>query len=646
MVIKFIDTERNNMGGICGFIGIKNANDKTILKKMYQAISHRGHRSKFFVDKISSLCAASWNNEAGIYVNENEDVVTAFEGEILNYNELKNQYNSHHEFNSSNDGELITHLYEDHGIGCVKLLRGYFAFVIIDKSNGNSYLVRDRAGKSTLYYTFCRNDTLVFGSEIKSILQFPEVNRVVDKKAMNLFFLYNHVPIPYTLFKNIRKMPPAHIMKYSQNKNKSSIFFDEYWKVNYEPRYLDEDYWSKILYENLKDSIRSNITKAGDPIGIFLSGGLDSSILSSIASKIVKTPIKSFTIAYEEENFNEPYAKIVADYLGIEYNEITFRPKDLIKIFPRLVQIYDEPVPSPFITLPTYALFRNAFRKAENIFTGDGGALFWGFTIFYDWLNLTRFSTNIPRIIRRSIINLIDLQNIDLILGTPLIVLSSVMKASLLPENLRPLMIWRVFNEENIGKLVKFNSYKKGKILLPDSNYSSPADKLSRFKEDNLTRMYYANSLMSPTSGAGLTRLEYLSSNFSARLKVPYYDHKLVEVAATIPPSLKQPSRNEGKYIIRKMASKYKLLPKDVIKQSKRGLGDKAFDTWFIGELREYLVQMLLEETPSLLDKSYIKKLCKNAFAGKLYDKRSSRRLLAIITFNLWHKEYIENEKT
>jgi asparagine synthase (glutamine-hydrolysing) len=372
------------MCGICGVCNFDKSHvDKKLLRQMCTVIKHRGPDDDgiFLDDHIAlgmrRLSIIDLKTGHQPIHNEDESIWIVFNGEIYNYRELRQFLEQkNHRFYTSSDTEVIIHLYEELGDDCVTMLNGMFAFAIWDANKKKILLARDRIGIKPLHYIIL-NNKLIFGSEIKSILQDSEVKRKVNLKALHHFLAFEYVPAPETMFEAIKKLPPGHIL-ICENGN---VSVRKYWDLKFTNRNKQPiTYYSDRIYELLKKSVERRLI-SDVPLGAFLSGGIDSSSIVGLMSELMDEPVKTFSIGFEEESYNElKYARIIAEQFETEHYEEIITP-DAVNLVNKIIQYLDEPFADVSV-FPTYLVSELARKHVTVVLSGDGGdEQFAG----YDW---------------------------------------------------------------------------------------------------------------------------------------------------------------------------------------------------------------------------------------------------------------------
>src|SRR5256712_7170778 len=381
------------MCGIAGFIDIQRSRDSAdqLIDHMCKIIRHRGPDGQgvwtgdgiaLGMRRLAVIDVAS--GQQPIF-NEDQSILIVFNGEIYNYRELQKELQERgHHFRTNSDTETIVHAYEEYGDDCVNHLRGMFTFAIWDRNRQRLLAARDRFGKKPLNY-YWDGQRLIFGSEIKSILE-AGIPREVNPIALDEYLVYRCVPEPNTLFKGVMKLPAAHILIYEDGQ----ISTKRYWELPFTPTCKDDEATAiERTMALLKDAVEVRLM-SDVPLGAFLSGGIDSSIVVGLMSSMMSQPVKTFSIGFEEDDFSElPYARQVAKHFGTDHHEFFVRP-ELVSVLPQLVWAYDEPFADASM-LPTYYVSKLAREHVTVVLTGDGGdEIFGGYPRYASELSINR----------------------------------------------------------------------------------------------------------------------------------------------------------------------------------------------------------------------------------------------------------------
>lgn len=633
---------------LCGICGILGFEDENLLKRMEDVMSYRGpDDSGMFLDKDIGLGHRRLSiidlrgGKQPIH-NEDESVWTVYNGEIYNYKELKKLLEEKgHQFYTNSDTEVLVHLYEEYGDTFVTKLNGMFAFAIWDGDKKKLLLARDRLGIKPLYYT-SYNGCVLFASEIKSILQYKEIKRHVNIQSLHNYLTFRYVPEPETMFQGIKKLPPGHIMICSS----SSIYLTKYWDLNwaFSPEQKEGHYCKKLL-DLLEDSVKIRLMSEV-PLGVFLSGGLDSSTVVALMKGLVDTPIKTFSAGYGLDNFMDELepAQKVAEYFGTDHHEfiLDFNP---IECLPETIWHMDEPVADPAI-LPTYMLSKMAKKYVTVILVGEGSdEIFGGYEQYKFMLINKHFISKIPNIAKLKIIPF-------LLRKTPDAIIDTVFKyTSSLGDEGKKRFLDFISSGNNISegfiKLVSIftEQEKKGfyseNFLNTFKNLKQSKDVLDNYIKaneniDSLNQMI--NLDIKTFLPSLLLRVDKTTMSSSVEARVPFLDHRLVEFSTSIPSHLKLRRFNE-KYILKKSVSE--ILPKYVLRRKKQRFF-VPIDLW-VKENYDMISQILSE--PVIKKNGYfryksVRKIWDNYQKSRLY---SARQIWNLFTFELWYRIYIEN---
>ncbi|MFQ5456308.1 MAG: asparagine synthase (glutamine-hydrolyzing), partial [Nitrospirota bacterium] len=527
------------MCGICGiFFREKNQWDHSSILRMCAKIRHRGPDDEgIYTDPLAHLGMRRLNIidlETGHQPIHNEDktVWTVFNGEIYNFPDLRKALiNKGHRFYTLADTEVIIHLYEEYEEDFIKHLRGMFAIALWDTKTKSGYLVRDRLGIKPLYYTKTPLG-IVFGSEIKTILEAPVTSAEMDISSLNDYITFGYIPEPKSIFKNIHKLSPGTFLKIQHGDVKERC----YWKLSdFAPeKDYGESYYLEGILEQIREAVKIRLI-SDVPLGAFLSGGIDSSMVVAIMSELLDKPVKTFTIGFDETVFDETgYARTSASHFGAEHHELVVRP-DFITMIDDISYILDEPFADQSV-IPTYYVSRLAREKVTVVLSGDGGdELFGGYETYiwalkekrYNWFpyTLKTLLRGISQIMPYGFYGKNYLEHIAL--------------------NNEERFINSISTSIQFKKRLFSNDFIKRLTSLDNSgifhNYLNEID-----GRDFIDKILYLD-IKTYLVGDILTKVDRMSMGHSLEARVPLLDHKLVEFACKIPAS----------YKIRNMVSKY-----------------------------------------------------------------------------------------
>ena len=630
------------MCGICGKLNFIDNQpvEPSLLDKMCNALSHRGpDDAGFFIDdsigfgmrRLSIIDLATGHQPIH---NEDRSIWIILNGEIYNFWDLRPRLEAKgHRFYTKSDTETLVHLYEDYGDGCVKHLRGMFGLALWDNKKRRLLLARDRVGQKPLFYTIA-NGSLIFASEIKSILQDPSVKREVNLESLHHFLAFGYVPAPLTMFRGINKLPPAHILI----SEKGSVRIERYWDLSFKEKIqLAPDELAEKVYELVKEAVKIRLV-SDVPLGAFLSGGMDSSTVVGLMSELSTRPVKTFSIGFEESSFNEmKYARTVADYFGTDHHEFTVKPR-AIEILPELIWHFDEPF-ADSSAIPTYYVSKITREHVTVALNGDGGdETFAGYERYYAD-RLAEYYIKCPASFRERVIDRFLGRFPETTEKKSLIKrLKKFTQAASLPAEQRYARWMSTFTSETKKEL--YSGELKNRLSEVDSA-SYLEEVFSRADANNFldqllfvdTNTYLPEDL--------LVKVDRMSMAHSLEARSPFLDHKLMEFAATIPYDLKLKG-SRTKYILKKAMSK--LVPIEILKRPKEGFGVPV-SQWFKRELKELAYQVLLEprtQARGYFDYDYVRKILDGHQSGKV---DHGARIWTLVNLELWHRMFIDRSK-
>jgi len=509
-----------------------------------------------------------------------------YNGEIYNYQQLRADLEKRgHKFYTSSDTEVIVHLYDDHGPDCLNYLRGMFAFAIWDSRLQELFIARDRVGKKPLLYSHQPNGDLIFGSEFQALLEHPDISREVDPQAIDAYLSYLCVPAPLTAYKQIRKLEPGHWLKWKSG----AIETRRYWQPDFskkikisEEEAIEET--TRILRESTKLRMISEV-----PLGAFLSGGVDSSIVVALMAQESSQPVKTFSIGFEEQDFSElKYARIVAKHVGAEYNEFIVRPNAL-DVLPTLVEHYGEPY-ADSSAIPTYYVAKETRQHVTVALNGDGGDESFAGYERYAAMNLAESYNRIPGMLKKALIEApVGLLPTSELKRSRLRDAKRFLTAAKLQRNERYFKWMSTFDRNSKRGLYtdefieRLGTADAGRFLdewFAKANGSSILD--ANLLVDQMT--YLPNDL--------LVKVDIATMANSLEGRSPFLDHNVIEFAASLPSSMKM-GRFETKSLLKKVAAR--LVPKEVVYRKKMGFGVPV-GNWFRGEMKGFLSDALLSE--------------------------------------------------
>lgn len=567
--------------------------------------------------------------------NQDGSVWIIFNGEIYNFMDLRDDLEKKgYTFKSKTDTETIIYLYEEYGEECVTYLRGMFAFAIWDDRKKRLFLARDRMGQKPLKY-YLGKDFFVFGSELKTFLDTPGVLKEVDFEAVHHYLTLQYVPCPATGFKGIKKLPPAHTMTVDISKGEPLVTIKRYWGFDYSKKLdLSESEWADRILETLEESVRIQMI-ADVPLGAFLSGGVDSSAVVAMMAKHSKQPIKTFSIGFEEEDYNElPYARQIAEKFKTDHKEFIVK-SDALKILPELIFHYEEPY-ADSSAIPTWYLSKLTREHVTVALNGDAGdENFAGYGMFPPHLFGQNIYRHVPEFIRKWVV----------IPGVRLFhqLRKNVFSSRLLRfaesfetrDDVRFLHFFDYFTPIE-KKTIYTDTFKKAlgdanteDLYLDLANTAGSKNVLDRALQF-MMKSYLPDDL--------LVKVDIATMAASLEGRSPLLDHHFVELTAQIPPRLKI-KHHETKYIFKKALEK--ILPHNIIYRKKKGFR-VPIEHWFRNELRDYTKDILLGEETHI--HQWIKKEAIAAIIQEHIDTKinNANKIWALLTLELWYKNFFK----
>ncbi|HEU4393481.1 MAG TPA: asparagine synthase (glutamine-hydrolyzing) [Solirubrobacterales bacterium] len=617
------------MCGICGIVSSDGAPDLEAVARMSATLVHRGpdddglfHRGPVaLAARRLSIIDLDHGNQP--IANEDGSVVVVQNGEIYNHRELRRELErSGHRFATDCDTEVLVHLYEQHGDAFVERLRGMFAIALWDGREERLLLARDRFGIKPLYYRF-RDGGLSFASELKAMLELPGFSRAIDPQALSAYLAFNSVPAPLTIFSEARKLPPGHLLAW----RRGEIALDRYARpapvaadrVRTEPAAE----LATELRGVMRDSVRAHLV-ADVPVGVLLSGGVDSGAITALAAAESADPVKTFSIGFEESGFDElSRARLVAERFGTDHHELVLRP-DAVEMLPKLVDSFDEPF-GDSSALPTYLVSELAAGEVKVALSGEGGdELFGGYyTYVADLLA--------PRLGRLAALAspLIEaLPSSDARVGFDYKA-KRFARAAKLPPLERHHGWKEIFSAEQQQALLGGRVTASDPLDLYRERYAETAgaEPLARMQDVDLG-IYLVDDL--------LVKTDRLSMAHSLELRVPFLDQRVAEFALALPTPLKVRGFAKKRLLRRALAP---LLPKEVVGGRKQGFSI-PLAAWLRGPLEPFAREVLSAPTlarQGCLDPDTVTPLLDRHCSGR---EDLSRQLWGLMAFTLWFDRY------
>lgn len=557
-------------------------------------------------------------------------LVLVFNGEIYNFRELRaDLVKRGHRLKTRSDTEVILHLYEDEGEDCLHRLRGMFAFALWDRKERKLLLARDRIGIKPLYY-LVHGDTLLFASELKALLCFQGWERALDPAALLQYLTFLYIPTPATIFKAVRKLEAGHRLIFQEGR----VRIEPYWDLPFpEDRLRDErevvERCRALLLETVRLHLESDV-----PVGVFLSGGMDSSSLVALTAQILREPVRTFTLGFEEASFTEfPYARRVAEHFSTRHREEVVKP-EVMALLPTLIWHLDEPLADASLLL-TYLVSTMAKSEVKVALSGIGGDELFGGYPRYLGVKLLPFYHRLPLSLRRGMARFASALPESMTSTNVPGRIKRFLKAGVLPPD-RRYLAWVSFVSEDleaallseplISWLSSFDPTHRHLRYLTRHEGLDPLDRILYLD----LKTYLADDL--------LMLADKMSMASSLELRVPFADHRLLEFVAAIPAEL----RIEGfrlKSLLKRVMAPF--LPPEILRRPKRGF-TPPLARWLQGKLQPMVEELLSERV--IRKRGYfrpegIRWLLAQHTSGRqnLFDQ-----LFALLVLELWHRVVLE----
>ncbi len=629
---------------MCGFCGVLNLDgqapvDREVLAAMTATLRHRGpddlghflagpvglgHRRLSIIDLATGRQPLS---------NEDGSIWIVYNGELYNYPEMRADLEkAGHRFATRSDTEVVVHAYEEYGSNCLKAMNGMFAFALWDGRRRRLLLARDRVGIKPLYYA-CLPGCLLFGSEVKALLAHPHLERRLDLTALNLYLSLEYVPTPYSIFEGVRKLPPGHFLEVEGEKSR----LESYWDLILDdgrprrPPHLNDSIAEvrRVLQAAVAMELIADV-----PVGVLLSGGIDSSAVAAMMVRASSRPVPSFSVAFDDPSFDESaHARLVARHLGTEHHEFPLSAQTALESIPEIMAGLDEPLGDSSI-IPTFCLSRFTKQHVKVALGGDGGdELFGG----YSTLQAHRLAGYYQRLAPGWLRRLVEPWVLE--------------KLPVSFDNLSfDFKVRRFLRDYHLPPVVRhhrwlgsFTPEEKGRLLTPAGGgfQEEVADLVERYARqahtpDLLNQVLYCD-LKLYLEGDILVKVDRASMANSLEVRVPLLNRLVVEYAASLPHSLKLRGLTT-KFLLRRALQGF--LPDSILARGKKGF-NVPVARWFAGPLKPLLEEML---SPSrlrrqgLFQADYLETLMREHQERR----RDHRKLLwTMLAFQLWYENWM-----
>jgi asparagine synthase (glutamine-hydrolysing) len=634
---------------MCGIAGVVEFNrraevDPQVLRRMCAAMSHRGPddegirtegRVGIAMRRLSIIDVASGHQPLS---NEDGTIWIVFNGEIYNHATLRKQLEEQgHRYRTHCDTETIVHLYEEYGRDCVQHLRGMFAFAIWDSRKRQLFVARDRLGIKPLYYR-ATSDSFLFGSEVKVILAHSGVHAEFNRTALPEYLAFGYLSGEETLYRGIRKLMPGHTLVLDEN---GAIQIQQYWDLplTSKPASHSETYYVQKYREMLEAAVSSHLM-SDVPLGVFLSGGLDSSAVAALMTKIRRDPVETFSVGYSEHSYSElPYARTVAKHLNSIHHEVMVSRQDFFEALPHLIWHEDEPIVWPS-SVALYFVARLARQRVTVVLTGEGAdETLGGYTRYA----FTRRNAAFDQVYRGVVPTMLRAR-----------IRKSISSSALINANVRRKLShtllaldgesWSSFYFDNFFSA--FNASEQRELLTADFSeglnestaYRHALDYFEHSSGDMLQRLLYTD--IKTYLVELLMKQDNMSMAASIESRVPFLDHSLVEFAVNMPAKF-QLQGLAGKHILKKAVED--LLPHSIVYRKKLGF-PTPWSGWLAGPQLDIIESTLLE--PRSIDRG----LFKRETVERLFREHRARyrdnydRIWRLLNLELWQRVCIEGD--
>lgn len=626
---------------MCGINGIalssrsKKQINESILRRMTDVIHHRGPDGDgiFIDEKIGlghrRLSIVDVAHGAQPMFNHDKSISIIYNGEVYNHADYRAELEAKgYIFQNNSDTETIIHLYEEYGVKCVEKLRGMFAFAIWDKRARTLFIARDRLGVKPLYYVHDSEGNLFFGSEIKTLLEANAIKPEINYCALPDQFANHGTSRDETLFKNVKRLLPGHFLIWKDG----NLKIEEFWDVNFEPKHeekSDKDFieeWREMFRHSVKLRLMADV-----PLGMFLSGGIDSSAICAMMATMVDEPIKTFSVGFKEREANEfEYARIVSKAFKTEHHEITITPEQFFAELPNLVWHEDEPI--GFIaSVPLYFVSKLSQKHVKVVLTGEGSdEILAGYGRYAKALQLLNYGEKYENF-------------------TPSFVRSAVKSGvTAFGGKLSRTFLSREADIENLF-FDNFGIYPKAmqKNLFSKETKSHFADENPYYFQNQWLEKTDAKEILDKLLYADtktylhelLMKQDQMSMAASIESRVPFLDHKLVEFTAKMPIKMKLRGK-DTKWILREAMKG--ILPDEILNRSKMGF-PVPIGNWFRNEYKHIVDEYVLGEraiSRGIFNADFVREIVAKHNAGENHDER----IWSLVNFEIWQRRFFDGE--
>jgi asparagine synthase (glutamine-hydrolysing) len=633
------------MCGIAGWVNLESEKIENmqivfesaeILRKMCQRIRHRGPDSEgFWLDEnvalgMRRLSIIDLQTGDQPVFNEDKTVVAIMNGEIYNFQKLRADLEAKgHLFRTKTDTEVLPHLYEEYEEKMLEKLNGMFAFALWDVKKQKFLIARDRFGEKPLYYGIFKNK-LIFASELKALFEHPLANKKLNFQSLRYYLSFDYVPAPFSIYEDVQKLPAAHFLKVENSK----VSVEQYWKLSFDKKLkISLEDAVEHLRELLDDSVRMRLI-ADVPLGILLSGGIDSSTVAAFASRNSSRKVKTFSISFREDSFDESkFSRLVATHLGTEHHEEVLSVERAAELIPDIGKWLDEPL-SDGSLVPTYLLAKFVKRHVTVALGGDGGdEIFAGYPMYLGH-KLAKIYKNVPNFFRKKVIQPVvealpvSTKNLSLDYKAKRFIRASdydfVARHHLWFGSFSLLEQEKLLNKELLS-VTNSDIYEHARKMLLECDAIDDIEK-AQFLD---IKFYLAEDI--------LTKVDRTSMAVSLEVRAPFLDPRIAEFVFKLPVEYKL-NGMKSKFLLKKAAEA--LLPKEILKRPKKGFGMPVAE-WLKRSLNPVLHDMLNSDTlkkQGIFNHQYVSKLIEAHEQNRVsYHKE----LWTLLIFQLWFHNFM-----
>ncbi len=630
---------------MCGISGF-NWEDKKLVKQMTKILAHRGpDDTGHYTDKHISLghnrlAILDLSKKGKQPMTNKQGTTIIYNGEVYNFKEIREKLEKkRYTFKSNTDTEVILNAYQEYGEECLSMFNGMFALCIYDQKKKKLFMARDRIGIKPLYYYWDEED-FIFASEIKAILK-SGIERKVNKQALNNYITLRYNFSTQTLFDKIKKLPAGHYITFDLKKKKLEI--KEYWNLEWKTTHAGKEFFKKKLYNLFKESVRKRLI-SDVPLGVYLSGGVDSASIVGMMNEIRKETsdneeVKTFTVGFEQGEFvnEQEEAKYISNMFNTKHKEYMVKPS-IVKILPKIIYHLDEPIADPAL-MPLYLLSEKATKKVTVVLTGDGGDEVFGGYDQYKFLLLGKKLSKIP-FMHTMLPTAMSL--------TPKKLLNKYYKhtESMGEQGLKRISRFLKHSNKNSARayyelISIYDEQERKKIIQKEKfkpiNYKGLNSEHYKARKNLLKNITYFD-IKKLLPKCYLMKTDRMTMAHSIEARVPLLDHELVEFGFNIPSKLKI-HKGKTKYILREAMTK--IIPRNYLYKKKQTF-HVPIDSWIQNDLKDYCTQTLSREhikKQGYFNYNHIEKILKNYKKSRLF---YARQLWNLINFQLWHEKFIE----